>query len=384
MPDHTAAERIYCPAGRERGSNMKRKGFGKWTGLTAILLAGGLLLAGCTGQDQESADTGYTENGAVTGEAAYDSGYDTYDVEDGYDMEVDSAAVESAADTTAAGADTAASTEDISSYEQKMITTWNLSMETEKYDEAMQQLQKSLEKAGGYIESQSESTDVSGIRSNDLTLRIPQEQAKDWVSGISDYGTITSKQQNQEDVTLEYVDMESRLKALRTEQESLLKLMEEAESVEDVIYIQSQLTDVNYEIESYESRLRVMDNQVSYDTVTLYLTEVSKETVVDDSIGAQISETFNNSLAGFAGFFTALVVGFAGNIILWAIVAAIVVIAVIWIRREMKKQKNREQERRKALQEEEQQYAAQAVGYENMAAAGEGNAQDPVEDYNKN
>ena len=70
-------------------------------------------------------------------------------------------------------------------------------------------------------------------------------------------------------MTLQYVDTESRLYRVRTEQESLLRLMEQAEQLEDVIAVQGRLTEVNYEIQSYESRLRAMDNQVTYSTLYL-------------------------------------------------------------------------------------------------------------------
>lgn len=55
-----------------------------------------------------------------------------------------------------------------------------------------------------------------------------------------------------EDVTLEYVDTESHLKALKTEEETLLALLEKAEKLSDVFEIQEELTNVRYQIESYE------------------------------------------------------------------------------------------------------------------------------------
>ena len=70
--------------------------------------------------------------------------------------------------------------------------------------------------------------------------------------------------------------LQSHKKALLAEQESLLSMMEQAESIEDIIAINEQLTDVRYQIESMESQLRTYDNQVDYSTVNLYIDEVER------------------------------------------------------------------------------------------------------------
>ena len=71
-------------------------------------------------------------------------------------------------------------------------------------------------------------------RSADLTIRIPAEKLDELTEEIQAGASVTGIRENTEDVTLQYVDTESRLSALRTEQESLLRLMEQAEQLEDV------------------------------------------------------------------------------------------------------------------------------------------------------
>ena len=58
------------------------------------------------------------------------------------------------------------------------------------------------------------------------------------------------------------------------EQERLLSLLEQAETMEEIIALESRLTEVRYQLESMESQLRTMDNQVSYSTVYLSIEEV--------------------------------------------------------------------------------------------------------------
>jgi hypothetical protein len=100
-------------------------------------------------------------------------------------------------------------------------------------------------------------------------------------------------------VTLTYVDLESHVNALRAEEEQLKALMERAETVEELMSIQSALTDVRYQLESYASQLKVYDNMVTYDTVRVDISEVKKETQVGErSVWQRMADGFGESLIG--------------------------------------------------------------------------------------
>ena len=95
-----------------------------------------------------------------------------------------------------------------------------------------------------------------------MTARIPAKRLDEFVQRVGEQSNITNKEERVEDVTLQYVDLESRKKALATEQDRLLELLEKAESVEDIISIEARLSDVRYELESMESQLRTLNNQI--------------------------------------------------------------------------------------------------------------------------
>lgn len=86
---------------------------------------------------------------------------------------------------------------------------------------------------------------------------------------VSEIGNVTQKNESVEDVTLQYVDVESRKKALETEQERLMELLSSAENMEDLLAIESKLSEVRYELENYGSQLRMLDNQIDYSTVNV-------------------------------------------------------------------------------------------------------------------
>ena len=168
--------------------------------------------------------------------------------------------------------------------DRKLIKTVNISAETEAFDELVPQLQKRVEELGGYIESISV-YDVGSYYVDDtmqkqrcaqITARVPKEALDGFLAQVGEQTNVTSRSENVEDVTLQYVDLDSHKKVLLTEQERLLALMEQAESVEDIITIEGRLSEVRYQIESMESQLRTYDNKIDYSTVYLTIEEVRK------------------------------------------------------------------------------------------------------------
>ena len=68
------------------------------------------------------------------------------------------------------------------------------------------------------------------------------------------------------------------MKALKTEEARLLELMEQAQTMSDLLEIEGRLTEVRYQLENYTSTLRLYDNQVDSATLDLTLREVEKFT----------------------------------------------------------------------------------------------------------
>ena len=59
-----------------------------------------------------------------------------------------------------------------------------------------------------------------------------------------------------------------------------MELLAQAESLDDILLIEGRLTDVRYELERYASYLRTLENQISYATVYIDITEVTEYTPV--------------------------------------------------------------------------------------------------------
>ena len=164
---------------------------------------------------------------------------------------------------------------------RKWVITMSLTAETENLTDAMGLLAEKIQASGGYVESQSVSgTAVNSGRSPSayITVRVPAEQLDSFVEDVSGMTNVVSSSRYVEDITLSYTDTEGRVKALKTEEARLLELMEQAETMSDLLEIEGRLTEVRYQLENYTSTLRLYDNQVDYATLDLTLREVAKFT----------------------------------------------------------------------------------------------------------
>lgn len=209
---------------------------------------------------------------------------------------------------------------------RKLIKTVRMTVETETFDAYLNSINTALAACNGYVEvSEVSGESRSASRFASYTLRIPADRVDSFSNEMENGGVVVSKSSSQEDVTLTYVDMEARITALKTEEESLLRLLEQADSVESIIYIQSNLTDVRYEIESYESRLRTYDNLIDYATVYLNVREVEREVAVVESgsIWSEIGSNLKNAVYLIGRFFRGLFIFFVSALPYLAIITII-------------------------------------------------------------
>ena len=229
---------------------------------------------------------------------------------------------------------------------RKLIKTVFLSLQTTEFDSLISNLSAKATELGGYIETSSVSGNSYYYRNTryaSYTIRIPSAKLNEFVNVVSELGNVTQKNESVEDVTLQYVDVESRKKALETEQERLMELLSNAENMEDLLAIESKLSDVRYEIESYGSKLRMLDNQIDYSTVNVDVDEVERVTDTGEKgFFEEVKDRFEDSLYIVGRDIRELVIGILGSLpilAVWAVFIAVIVIVVRMIVKKIKKKK---------------------------------------------
>ena len=287
----------------------------------ACVLSGILAVSifGCGSKSMMATESAVADSAAYD-DMAYDSGYDT----------TESASAEEAG----GGAVTSENgIEEVQETDRKLIRNVNLSLQTKEFDTVLDNMSQKIKDLGGYIQDSSvwgSSSDYSSSRSASYTLRIPSDKLDEFIDVVETLGNVTYKNESVDDVTLRYVDVDSHKKALETEQERLLALLEKAENVEDIITIENRLSDVRYELENYESQIRLLDNQIDYSTVYVDISEVSRVTDTGkqgffEEVASRFSDSVYVVLMGLRGF----AIGILGSLpilVVWGVILAVVVI----------------------------------------------------------
>lgn len=157
---------------------------------------------------------------------------------------------------------------------RKIIKEGWLSYEVESLKESKKRVVELINKYDGYISMDSEGR--SGYRtSNSLTIRIPSNNFDTLINELSsDAKYMESKTISLRDVTEEFLDVETRLRNKRALEERYLEILEEANSVEEILSVEKEIGTIREEIESTEGRLNYLKNRVSLSTIELTIYEV--------------------------------------------------------------------------------------------------------------
>lgn len=301
--------------------------------LLAVLLTVAALTAGCGGASKEMAASAPMAADMATEEAAAEEYYG----EEPAEMET----------AAAGGVSTNSTVSQTAQVNRKLIRTFEVNIETKEFDDVLSGIQAKVQELGGYIEQSSLDGGSAYYshynRYSDMTVRVPSDKLDSFIANVKETANVTYISESTEDITLRYVDTESRKIALETERDRLLELLEKAQTVEDIITIESRLSEVRYELESYASQLRTYDNQVDYSTVHISIREVDRETKVEPkTFWEEVTEEFGDSLYDMGRGFRNFAIWFLGSspyLVIWAVViaGAVLVLRAVGKKKRIKK-----------------------------------------------
>ncbi len=132
----------------------------------------------------------------------------------------------------------------------------------------------------GFVASSDEFRDFdpsSGeIAGCNLELRIPTANFDRMIAKLSALGEVFRKQTSAVDITSETVDTEARLKALRAEEQQLMKVMDQTRTVKEILLVREQLSAVRQNIEGMEAMLKSLKTRASLSTIRVTVRERPK------------------------------------------------------------------------------------------------------------
>ena len=152
--------------------------------------------------------------------------------------------------------------------ERQVISQASLTVEVEDVGTAITELRVFVESVGGFIEHVS-TTDGPQPRRGSATIRVPAEQFNHTIDRIEAFGEVLGQSLGQTDVTGDAIDLAAQLRSERSAEASLLKLLDRAVSVSDVLTVERELGRVRANVERLQGQLDFIERSVALATITV-------------------------------------------------------------------------------------------------------------------
>lgn len=238
----------------------------------AVILAGLLLLAGCGNSIKNEYGTYMAAPEAASGGASNAADTAAYD----YDAEKN-------AEVT----------------DEKLVYTADVTLQTRQYDDTVEKLHQAVKDAKGLIAQESQSVETHGsYKDGDgpkhlyITMRIPAEEFQAFLLKLDDLGNVISRNTYMENITRQYNDNSIEIEALQKQETRLLEMMDAAQTIEDMIAVETRLTEVQRDLNILLSHKNAMDTDIAYSTVSMQVNEVREYTEVHDDFLGRLGEGF--------------------------------------------------------------------------------------------
>lgn len=189
---------------------------------------------------------------------------------------------------------------------RKVIKNAEIHLEAAEPDAAQRKIGEIAEANGGYVvESQQSMSDVTAnVRDSvSITVRVPSErftEAVDAIRGSADRLLVESEKG--EDVTEEFVDLKARLRAKRALESQFLEIMKQADTVEDALNVQTQLSNVRSDIEKIEGRMRFLESQSAFSTIKANIQTPAMFTANSVGIGYRLTDSAGRGMDAALNF----------------------------------------------------------------------------------
>ena len=182
--------------------------------------------------------------------------------------------------------------------DEKLVYTSKIVLETKTYDDLLKEVSQLVSQYEGFNEYIHENG--GDYRSTNLTVRIPSASFDAFINDLRNgSGSVADITINVDNITKTYNDALLRIETLNTQHARLLELLAKAKDLTDIIELETRLSEVEYQLESYNNALNEMDSKVAYSTISITIREVVVYSEVKISFFQRLADAFKGSWNSF-------------------------------------------------------------------------------------
>lgn len=236
------------------------------------------------------------------------------------------------ADASAAGSDVGMDT--TGTQQRQVIVTAQATVQVDDPSASADDVVLLVESVGGHVEGREEQ------RGNDdypghawLVLRVPAEELSGVIDDLETVGDVLSVSQSEDDVTGTVQDLDARIAALETSTQRLLEIMAEADDTTDLLAIEKQLSERQADLEALQTQRDALGDQVALSTLTVTLDAEPVTPVVARGGFVGGLESGWNALVSFVGMLLVAL----GALLPWVVALGLPALALMVVLRRRRK-----------------------------------------------
>jgi hypothetical protein len=225
--------------------------------------------------------------------------------------------------------DTVETSTDLPEADKKIIKNGNLSLKVDNADKAGASVAKIAKDNGGEVASSNFRQSGTNVKSGNITVKVPVANFEKTFADLKKVASLVlTESTSGNDVTEQYVDLQAQLKNKQTEEEAFTRIMAQAQKIDDILAVQTQLSRVRGQIEQLQGRIKYLQSQTDMSTITVSLTEDANISVVDKwrpwQVVKETTSVLVKKVQGFVDFVIKLVILVLPVLLLYALLVLVV------------------------------------------------------------
>ncbi|MGI5887049.1 MAG: DUF4349 domain-containing protein [Syntrophomonadaceae bacterium] len=195
--------------------------------------------------------------------------------------------------------------------ERKLIYNLDYTLTVSEPKQAINEIITQTNKLSGYMVESRLSADNGKSTNAHIVVKIPQDKMEQMSVYLESLGTVNNQTTYTDDVTMEYYDTEARLQVLQKEEERMLSFMEkETATIQDLLAIEREISQVREKRESLQARMNVLKNQTDYSQFNIRLQQSLNEISAPQGTIANAKKALVNSVNSMIKLFNWLIIAF--------------------------------------------------------------------------
>lgn len=216
--------------------------------------------------------------------------------------------------------------------DKKIIRNGNLDLKVDSADTAAKKISDIAKSNGGEILSSNFYQNTNNVKSGNLTVRVPVSNFEKTFNELKTVSTLVVHESiSGQDVSEEYVDLKAQLSNRQAEEQSFIRILDQAQKIDDVLSVTRELARVRGNIEQLQGRIKFLESQTDMSAISVNVTEDQNIAVVDSWRPFQVvKDSFNALIIGlqdFVDFIIRFIVAILPILLVWGIIIWILYIA---------------------------------------------------------